>query len=238
MDHVSTEKPIRVAIAEDQRLVTRMLGRFIDDEPDMEIVGEAYNGEEAIALCQEKRPAVVLMDVSMPVMDGISATRKIREQVPETKILILTTHASDTHVFNGIKAGARGYLLKNGTPEELAGAIRTVFAGDTIASADIAQRALALFEGDGKDRRRRGRRSSDVPPAPRLTEREVEILTAIAQGMSRKEIARSLYISENTVRNHTAHIYDKLHIYDRTQAMLYAIRHGLVDPEHLEEGPT
>ena len=234
MDHASTEKPIRVAIAEDQRLVTMMLGRFIDAEPDMEIVGEAYNGEEAIALCQEKRPDVVLMDVSMPVMDGISATRKIRELVPETKILILTTHASDTHVFNGIKAGARGYLLKNGTPEELAGAIRTVFAGDTIASAEIAQRALALFEGDGKDRRR----SSDAPPAPWLTERELEILTAIAQGMSRKEIARSLYISENTVRNHTAHIYDKLHIYDRTQAMLYAIRHGLVDPEHLEEGPT
>lgn len=224
---MSNERIIRVAIAEDQRLVTRMLGRFIDAEPDMEIVGEAYNGKGAIALCQEKVPDVVLMDVSMPIMDGISATRKIRELMPETKILILTAHASDTHVFNGIKAGAKGYLLKSGTPEELAGAIRTVVAGDTIVSPEIAQKALTLFEQD-----RKGRKSE---PTPRLTDRELEILTAIAQGMSRKEIAQSLYISENTVRNHTANIYDKLHIYDRTQATLYAVRHGLVDPDHLED---
>jgi DNA-binding NarL/FixJ family response regulator len=221
---LETEETIRVAIADDQRLFANGLTRIIGVQPDMEVVGEAHTGEEAVSLCLEVEPDVVLMDLSMPVMDGVSATRKILSFLPRTRVLILTVHTDDAHVFQGIKAGAQGYILKDCTPEDLTRAIRAVHAGDTIMAQDIAKKMLTTFEGI----------RSDAELAPRLTERELEVVKALAHGKSNKEIAHSLGISEKTVRNHASNIYKKLHIFDRTQAVIYAIRRGLVDIEELE----
>jgi NarL family two-component system response regulator LiaR len=224
---VTLPETIRVAIADDQQLFSGGLVRIIGVHQDMEVVGEAHTGEEAVKLCLETEPDVVLMDISMPVMDGVSATRRIREVLPRTRILILTVHTDDGHVFQGIKAGAQGYLLKDCTPEDLTRAIRTVYAGDTIMAQDIAQKMLTTFEGI---------RNEDAEITPHLTERELEVIKALAQGMSNKQIAQSLHISEKTVRNHASNIYKKLHIYDRTQAVIYAVRRGLVDLETLGSG--
>jgi DNA-binding NarL/FixJ family response regulator len=221
---LNVEDTIRVAIADDQRLFANGLARIIDLQPDMEVVGEAHTGEEAVELSLREEPDVVLMDLSMPVMDGVSATRRLRDLLPSARVLVLTVHTDDAHVFQGIKAGAQGYILKDCTPEDLARAIRTVYAGDTIMAQDIAQKMLTTFEGI--------RAEADI--APNLTERELEVVKALAQGKSNKEIAQSLGISEKTVRNHASNIYKKLHIYDRTQAVIYAIRKGLVDLEEIE----
>jgi NarL family two-component system response regulator LiaR len=221
---LSPEETIRVAIADDQRLFAHGLARIIGVQPDMEVIGEAHTGEEVVSLCLEAEPDVVLMDLSMPVMDGISATREILSFLPRTRVLILTVYTDDAHVFQGIKAGAQGYILKDCTPEDLTRAIRTVHAGDTIMAQDIAQKMLTTVEGI----------RSDAEIAPHLTERELEVIRALARGKSNKEIATSLGISEKTVRNHASNIYKKLHIFDRTQAVIYAIRRGLVDVEELE----
>jgi len=215
---------IRVAIADDQRLFANGLARIIDVQPDMEVVGEAHTGEEAVSLCLEVEPHLVLMDLSMPVMDGVSATRRILSLLPRTRVVILTVHTDDAHVFQGIEAGAQGYILKDCTPEDLTRAIRTVYSGDTIMSQDIQMKMLNTFEGI----------RTEAQIAPRLTERELEVIKVLARGKSNKEIAWSLGISEKTVRNHASNIYKKLHIFDRTQAVIYAIRHGLVDVEELE----
>jgi DNA-binding NarL/FixJ family response regulator len=222
---LDTDDNIRVAIVDDQRLFAHGLARIIGAQPGMEVVGEAHTGEEAVELCLKTEPDVVLMDLSMPVMDGVSATRKIRDLLPETRILVLTVHTDDGHVFQGIKAGAQGYILKDCTPEDLVSAIRTVHAGDTIMAQDIAKNMLTTFEGI---------RSGKTDLTPRLTERELEVIKALAQGKSNKEIAQALDISDKTVRNHASSIYKKLHIFDRTQAVLYALRKGLVDLEDLE----
>ena len=166
---------------------------------------------------------MVLMDLSMPGMGGLSATRKVLSLLPRTRVLILTVHTDDAHVFQGIKAGAQGYILKDCTPEDLTRAIRAVHAGDTIMSQDIARKMLTTFEGI----------RSNAEITPHLTERELQVIKALAQGKSNKEIARALDISEKTVRNHASNIYKKLHIFDRTQAVIYAIRAGLVDLDDL-----
>ena len=216
-----------MVIADDQRLFANGLARIIGAQPDMEVVGEAHTGEEAVSLCLKEEPDVVLMDLSMPGMGGLSATRKILSLLPRTRVLILTVHTDDAHVFQGIKAGAQGYILKDCTPEDLTRAIRVVHAGETIMSPDIARKMLTTFEGI---------RSMSAEITPSLTERELEVIKALSQGKSNKEIARDLEISEKTVRNHASNIYKKLHIFDRTQAVIYAIREGLVDLEDL--GPT
>ena len=216
-------------IVDDQRLFASMLARVVDAHPDMEVIGEAHDGEEAVALCLEEEPDVVLMDLSMPRVDGLSATREIRALSPRVKILILTVHADDTHVFQGIKAGARGYILKDCTPEDLSRAIRAVHAGDTIMAPDVAQKMLSTFEGIRAEHR-------DIGPP--LTDREFDIVRGFARGKNNKEIARDLGITEKTVRNHASNIYAKLHVFDRTQAVLYAIRKGLVDLEDLNSGPS
>jgi DNA-binding NarL/FixJ family response regulator len=224
------EDLIRVAVVDDQRLFTKGLSGLVDMLPGVEVVGVAYDGVEAVALCREEEPDVVLMDISMPKMDGISATREIRSLLPQTAVIILTAHEEDEQVFEGIKAGAQGYLLKDAEPEDLSRAIRTVHAGDTIIAPDLAQKMLSTFE-TGKV----SGRSRLMPP---LTEREVEVIRALAQGKSDRQIANSLGISEKTVRNHTSNIYRKLHIFDRTQAVIYAIREGVIDVEDLEYRPS
>jgi len=216
---------IRVVIVDDQRLFTDGLGQIVGMQPGMEVVGTAHDGESGVQMCLELRPDVILMDINMPVMDGVTATSKIRDLLPDAKVLILTVHADDVHVFRGIKAGATGYLLKDCTPEDLSRAIRTVHAGDTIMAPEIARKMLLAFEDADQE-----------PSAPTLTGRELEIVTALARGRGNKQIARDLAISEKTVRNHISNIYKKLHVYDRTQAVLYAIREGLIDAEGFEGG--
>jgi DNA-binding NarL/FixJ family response regulator len=223
------EGTIRVVVVDDQRLFTKGLSGLVDMLEGVEVVGVAYDGEEAVALCRKEEPDVVLMDISMPKMDGISATREIRSLLPQTAVIILTAHEEDEQVFEGMKAGAQGYLLKDAEPEDLSRAIRTVYAGDTIIAPDLAQKMLNTFES-GKS----SRSSRLMPP---LTERELEVIRALAQGKSDRQIANSLGISEKTVRNHTSNIYRKLHIFDRTQAVIYAIREGVIDVEELEYRP-
>jgi DNA-binding NarL/FixJ family response regulator len=222
------EGSIRVAVVDDQRLFAKGISGLVDMVPGVEVVGVAHDGEEGVALCREEEPDVVLMDISMPKMDGISATREIKDLLPQTAVIILTGHEEDENVFEGIKAGAQGYLLKDAEPEDLSRAIRTVHTGDTIIAPELAQKMLNTFESGGP----RGSRL-----APPLTERELEVIRALAQGMSDRQIARSLDISEKTVRNHTSNIYRKLHIFDRTQAVIYAIREGVIDVEELEYRP-
>jgi DNA-binding NarL/FixJ family response regulator len=220
------EVVIRVAVVDDQRLFARGLSGLVDMLAETEVIGVAYNGEEAVELCQKKEPDVVLMDISMPKMDGISATREIRDLLPQTAVIILTAHEDDEHVFEGIKAGAQGYLLKDADLEDLSRAIQTVHAGNTIIAPDLAQKMLNTFQSD-----RSPKSSRLVPP---LTERELEVIRALAQGKSDRQIAHALGISEKTVNNHTSNIYRKLHLFDRTQAVIYAVREGIIDVEELE----
>jgi DNA-binding NarL/FixJ family response regulator len=226
------EAPIRVAIVDDQQLFTEGLAGLVDLLEGVEVVGVAYDGEEAVRLCREEEPDVILMDIAMPKMDGIGATRLIRDILPQSAVLILTSSKEDEHVFEGIKAGARGYLLKDAGREDLERAIRTVYAGDTIIAPNLAQRMLATFEsGAGND----GPGGSRL--APPLTRRETEIIRALARGMTDRQIANSFGIAEKTVRTHTSSIYKKLHIFDRTQAVIYAVREGLIDVEEMEYRP-
>ena len=218
-----------MAVVDDQRLFTKGLSGLLEMLPGVEVVGVAYDGEEAVVLCREEEPDVVLMDISMPKMDGISATREIKDLLPQTAVVILTGHEDDEHVFEGIKAGAQGYLLKDSEPEDLSRAIHTVYAGNTIVAPDLAQKMLNTFEG--------GRPGESARLAPPLTERELEVIRALSRGMSDKQIAQSLGISEKTVRNHTSNIYRKLHIFDRTQAVIYAVREGVIDVRDLEYRP-
>jgi DNA-binding NarL/FixJ family response regulator len=226
---IDGEGTIRVVVVDDQRLFTKGLSGLVDMLEGVEVVGVAYDGEEAVALCRKEEPDVVLMDISMPKMDGISATREIRSLLPQTAVIILTAHEEDEQVFEGMKAGAQGYLLKDAEPEDLSRAIRTVYAGDTIIAPDLAQKMLNTFES--------GKSSGSSRLMPPLTERELEVIRALAQGKSDRQIANSLGISEKTVRNHTSNIYRKLHIFDRTQAVIYAIREGVIDVEELEYRP-
>lgn len=232
---LSIEEIIRVAVADDQRLFARGIAGIVDEQAGMEVVGVAHDGEEAVALCQKEEPDVVLMDVLMPKMDGISATRELRDLLPGTAVLVLTGSEEDEHVFEGIKAGASGYLLKDCTPGELAHAIRAVRSGQTVMGPGIARKMLGTFGGanaaaaGGSDRGAR--------LAPPLTERELEVVKALARGMTDRQIARQLGISEKTVGNHASNVYRKLHIFDRTQAVIYAVREGLVDVADLEYRP-
>ena len=221
---MSEEGVVRIAFVDDQRLFVDGLARILGIRPDMEVVGRAHTGEEAVELCLRAEPDIVLMDLSMPGMGGISATRKILSLLPRTQVLVLTVHTDDANLFQAIKAGAQGYILKDCTPEDLTSAIRSVHAGDTITSPDIAKKMITTFEGI--------RANTEITPS--LTERELEVIKALAQGKSNKEIARDLDISEKTVRNHASNIYKKLHIFDRTQAVIYAVRRGLVDLEYPE----
>jgi len=218
---------------DDQRLLAGGIAGIVDEQPDMETVGVAHDGEAAVALCRKEGPDVVLMDVHMPKMDGIGATREVRDLLPGTAVLILTGSEDDEHVFEGIKAGALGYLLKDCTPEELARAIRAVRSGQTVMSPGIARKMLGTFGGAASGAGAPG----SARLAPLLTERELEVVRALARGMSDRQIARELGISEKTVGNHASNIYRKLHIFDRTQAVIYAVREGLVDVEDLEYRP-
>lgn len=212
------QTPIRVLIVDDHKIVREGIGLLFSEIRDIEMVGEAKNGPEGIVRARELQPDVILMDLVMPEMDGVEATRQITAEHPDVRVLVLTSFLTDDKVFPAIKAGALGYLLKDTSSAELLEAIRQVYRGEPSLHPEIARMMMAEL----------GRPSSDdrLTPEP-LTERELEVLDLVAQGMSNKEIAEELCISPETARTHVNRILGKLHVANRVQATLYALREGI-----------
>jgi two-component system NarL family response regulator len=196
----------------------------LEGEGDIDVVGEASDGHEAIEQAEKTTPDVVLMDVRMPKRSGIEATRAIKDMLPSSKILMLTISDEEADLYDAIKAGAAGYLLKEISIEEVAGAVRSVHAGQSLISPSMASKLLNEFAAMVK---RRDERSQ--VPGPRLTERELEVLKLVAKGMNNRDIGSELFISENTVKNHVRNILEKLHLHSRMEAVVYAVREKLLD---------
>jgi NarL family two-component system response regulator LiaR len=214
---ISNEPTIRVLVVDDHAIIRKGIKAMLDLVPDIDLVGEAENGALAVKLDQELTPDVVLMDLMMPEMDGITAIKEIKKQRPSARILVLTNFAGEEMIFPAIKAGAVGYHLKDSSPETLIEAIRQVSQGVASLHPSIAKKVLDELHNAGKQR------LSEDP----LTQREMEVLRRLAQGFENKEIADQLVISEATVRTHVSNILGKLHLASRTQAALYALREGL-----------
>jgi DNA-binding NarL/FixJ family response regulator len=215
---------LRVLVCDDHALFRRGLQMVLEQEPDLELVGEAADGEEVVVRAQELMPDVILMDVRMPRMSGIEAAREIKEALPHVKILMLTISDDEADLYEAIKAGASGYLLKEIPIEEVAQAIRSVWAGQSRISPSMASKLLTEFAAMSK-----ATEEKPQMPAPRLTEREMEVLRLVAQGLNNRDIAAKLFISENTVKNHIRNILDKLHLHSRMEAVVYAVREKMIE---------
>jgi DNA-binding NarL/FixJ family response regulator len=218
---------VRILIADDQQLVRAGFALILRPQPDIEVVGEAADGHEAVALARELHPDVVLMDVRMPRLDGLEATRLLLSDpaLGATRVLILTTFDLDGYVYEALRAGASGFLLKDAPPEQLVVAIRTVAGGEALLAPAITRRLIEDFI-----RRPAPGAVPDGPGLEELTPREREVLTLIACGRSNAEIASQLVVSDATVKTHVAHVFSKLSLRDRTQAVIYAYETGLVQP--------
>lgn len=215
--------PITILIVDDQALFREGLRTLLSVQRDFEVIGEAANGEEALREARKKRPAVVLMDLQMPVLDGVAATRQLRSAQPDTKVIVLTTFDDDDYVFEGLRAGAVGYLLKDAPSEKLVEAIRAAARGESFLQPSVASKVIAEFTRL-TDKRAQPNRLLVEP----LSSRELEILSLIAKGDSNKEIAAALLIAEGTVKNHVTSILGKLAVRDRTQAALKGLELGLI----------
>ena len=220
---MNSPSPIRVLLVDDQRLLREGLRTLLELEPDMEVVGEAGTGEEALVQCESLRPDVVLMDVRMPGMDGVEATRRLHDRWRDVKIIILTTFDDDAYIFEGLRVGAMGYLLKAVSSEELAAAIRTVHGGGALIDPAVQRKLVAEFA-----RLAQPARPLQAGLAEPLTERELEILRLLAQGQSNREIAQSLYLAEGTVKNYVTNLLAKIGARDRTLAALRGRELGLL----------
>lgn len=211
------DETIRILIADDHAIVREGLRALIATEPGLELVAEAADGVEAVDKVRALKPDVILLDMMMPRKDGLGAIQEIVTDFPEARILVLTSFAEDEKVFPAIKAGALGYLLKDSSPQELLQAIRSVYRGEASLHPTIARKLMRELNQPPR-----------LPPTTDpLTEREVEVLKQVAQGLSNDEIAEKLVVSERTVRTHVSHILDKLHLANRTQMALYAVREGI-----------
>jgi DNA-binding NarL/FixJ family response regulator len=221
---MTMDEKLRVLIVDDHALFRRGLQMVLRQESDIDVVGEAADGHEAVDKAQELMPDVVLMDVRMPGQSGIKATEKIKDLIPHAKILMLTISDEEADLYDAIKAGASGYLLKEISIDEVAEAVRSVWAGQSRISPSMASKLLTEFAAMSK-------RASERQqlPAPRLTEREMEVLKLVAQGMNNRDIAKELFISENTVKNHIRNILEKLHLHSRMEAVVYAVREKLLE---------
>ena len=214
-----------VLLADDQALVRVGLRKILENEPDATVVAEAENGEEAVAAAARYRPDVVLMDIRMPVLDGIEATRRIVRGRPATRVLILTTFGLDTYVYDALRSGASGFMLKDAPPEEIAAAVRIVASGEALLAPAVTRAVIEEFA------RREPPPAPTSPPAlDELTPREREVLDLLARGLSNPEICERLVISEATAKTHVARILQKLDLRDRVQAVIYAYESGLVAP--------
>jgi NarL family two-component system response regulator LiaR len=216
-------KKIRVIIADDHPVVRHGLGVLLRNQPDLHVVGEAADGQETLEMAGRLAPDVILMDLVMPGVDGIEATRKILEERPQVGILVLTSYGSDSKLFPALDAGALGFMMKDAGGDELVEAIRQVSRGQPAFSPAVTRRLLREFSDNS---------NGDAPGDP-LTQREVEVLREIAHGLSNEEIAEKLFISPATVRTHVGNIFGKLNLARRTQAVLYALKHGIAS---LREG--
>jgi DNA-binding NarL/FixJ family response regulator len=215
---------IRVVIADDQGMVRSGFTVLLNAQPDIEVIAEAVNGQEAVALAAGLRPDVILMDVRMPVLDGLQATREITAMPDPPKILVLTTFDLDDYVYEALRSGASGFLLKDASARELAEAVRLVAAGDALLAPGVTRRLIAEFARMG------GPRAPSRKQLEGLTERESEVLGLVARGMSNSEIAGHLVVAEQTVKTHVSRILMKLGLRDRTQAVVLAYESGLVHP--------
>ena len=216
---------IRVAVVDDQDVVRAGFAALLETQPDFEVAGVARDGAEAVALCRDQRPDVVLMDVRMPHMDGIEATRRIVDEIgAATRVLVLTTFDLDEYVYDALGAGASGFLLKDAAAEALFDAVRVVAAGDALLSPRVTRRLIGEFA--------RLRPNLPVPPTAlrELTPRETEVLRHVAEGLSNAEIAERLVVAEETVKTHVSHVLMKLNLRDRAQAVVVAFESGLVSP--------
>jgi NarL family two-component system response regulator LiaR len=222
---MSDSGPIRVFIADDHAIVRKGVRAMLEVVSDIDMVGEATNGHEAVVQVEKLQPDVILMDLVMPEVDGIEAIRRIKDRQPEARILVLTTFAGEDKIFPAIKAGALGYHLKDSHPEELVQAIREVHRGESSLHPVIARKVLGQLS-----------RPSERPPtSDPLTPREVEVLQLLAQGLENAEIAERLVITEATVRTHVSNVTGKLHVASRTQAALYALREGIASLDNAGE---
>jgi DNA-binding NarL/FixJ family response regulator len=224
---------IRILLADDQDIIRHGLKLIIEQQPDMTIVGQAANGEEAVALARELKPDVVLMDIQMPKMNGIRATRAITGELKQTRVVILTTYDIDGYVFDGIRAGAQGYLLKDTSTENLQEVIRSVHSGESQIDPAIAGKVMDEFRrlsaaSEAPKPQPMPAASTDEPEIEQLTEREMDVLRLIAEGLNNKDIAARLYLSEGTVRNYVSTIMEKMHANDRTQVVIKASRRKMI----------
>jgi DNA-binding NarL/FixJ family response regulator len=215
---------IRVLIADDQAVVRSGLELILEAQDDLDVVGQAANGAEAIDLVHSLQPDVVLMDIRMPVLDGIEATRQLAASAAHARVLVLTTYGLDEYVYDALKAGAAGFLVKTDSPERLVEAVRVVAAGEALLAPAITRRLIKRFLAAPPP-------NAEPPRAlAELTAREREVLEHLARGQSNAEIAQTLFITEGTVKTHVARILAKLELRDRVQAVVYAYEHGLVQP--------
>ncbi|HLK59783.1 MAG TPA: response regulator transcription factor [Chthonomonadaceae bacterium] len=214
---------IRVVVAEDERLTREALARLLALEEDIEVVGRAADGEMALRVVRETLPDVLLTDINMPKMDGIALTQKVKQELPSVGVCILTIYHDDASVFQAIKAGALGYVLKDSPPEDSVAAIRAIAHGDGVLHPSIAARVLAEFN------RISTQRAADLKLFSELTAREMEVLKELATGKRNREIAESLFVSEKTIKNHISSILAKLNANDRTEAAMIAARGGLLE---------
>jgi DNA-binding NarL/FixJ family response regulator len=215
---------LRVAVVDDQALVRTGFSLILGSEPDIEVVCEASNGREAVELCRRSRPDVVLMDIRMPDLDGIEATRLITADPANlTRVLILTTFDIDEYVYDAIRAGASGFLLKDTPPDDLIRAIRVLAAGEALLAPSVTRRLIEQFVAGATE-------FAATPELAELTERETEVLQLMARGLSNQEIATDLYLGETTVKTHVSRILMKLRVRDRVQAVIKAYESGLVRP--------
>ena len=215
-----SQQKIHVVVADDQRLFRESVASILSAESFIKVVGIAGDGLEAVELVRQLQPDIVLMDVKMPHLDGISATRQIKEEFPQIRVVLLTTFTADGYVLDGLSAGANGYILKDTSTIGLVSAIRAIYNGEQVTAPDVTSRMMQLLDRQNPDK---GQYQDG------LTSREMQMLRLVAKGMLAKEIARTLAISEKTVRNHISSIYRKLDIYDRSQVVIYAMKKGLVD---------
>ncbi len=216
-------KKIRVLIADDHQVVREGLSAVLRTKEDVEVVGEVRNGQEAVEKARTLKPDVILMDISMPVMNGVEATRLIRKENPRIGVVVLTMHEEEEFIFDLVRAGATGYLLKDSDSSQIVNAIRSIYQGESLIHPSVATKILAEFSQLSGGR---GKRSPKVEQE--LTAREIGILQQVAEGKTNKEIASDLNLSEKTIKNHVRNIFHKLHVYDRTQAAIHALRKGLI----------
>ena len=210
---------ITVMLVDDHAMVRQGVRAFLATQPDLSVVAEAGTGAEAVTLAAQHVPDVVLMDLIMPDMDGVEATRRVKQVSPRSQVVVVTSYHEDEHIFPALKAGALSYLLKDLSSDELASAIRKAAMGDAVLHPRVAARVIKELQGP---------RSEKVNPFTELSERELEVLKLIADGMSNAEMAAKLFLSEKTIKGHVSNILSKLHLVDRTQAAVYAWREGIV----------